>query len=78
MDEARLSALLGGQIAALATLVGLLIEKGILTSADVINAFNQAANTALMSDGGAGSAQASQAIVDYLRRETKAGRLPPS
>jgi hypothetical protein len=77
-DEERLAAILSGHIGALATLVGLLIEKGVLTPADVINHFNRAASTALSSDGGASAAQASQAIVDFVRRETGTGRLKPS
>jgi hypothetical protein len=77
-DDARLSAILSGQIAALSTLVGLLIDKGVLTPNEVIEYFDQAADTGLTSDGGASAAQPSQAIVDFVRRRTRAGGRAPS
>ena len=77
-DDTRLSAILSGQIAALASLVGLLIDKGVLTPEEVIDYFDQAANTGMTSDGGANAAQPSQAIVDFVKRRTGAGGRVPS
>ena len=71
-------AILTGQIGALTTLVGLLIDKGVLSPEEVVTHFDRAADVALASDGGSATAQASQAIADFVRGQTGAGHRPPS
>ena len=77
-NDKRLSAVVVGQIGALGTLVGLLIDKGVLTPEEVIDYFDRSADAALTSDGGASAAQASQAIVDFVKRRTGVAGQTPS
>ncbi len=77
-DDFRLAGILTGQAAALTSLVGLLIDKGVLTPEEVIACFDEAANTGLTSDAGTSAAQTSQTIVDFVKRRTGVGGPTPS